>query len=265
LVESILFGSEKGAYTGAETAREGLVKQAEGGTLFLDEIGELPLLVQKSFLRVIEERKFLPVGAKREIAVDFRLISATNRDLEKMARKSQFRSDLLFRLHTHKIELPPLRSRKNDIKELAIIHLNRLCDDSDMETKGLSPEFIEFLKAYDWPGNVRELFNSLQDALSTADNEPILFPYHLPTYIRAKVARSAIPILSKPPDDSGSADALESFDQDNFPSIKDFRNRIDRRYLEKLMLFTNGRKKEACRLSGLSRTRLFELLKKHGL
>ena len=179
LVESILFGNEKGAFTGADRAREGLVKHADGGTLFLDEVGELPLLIQKSFLRVIQERQFLPVGAKAEIKVDFRLIAATNRDPDNMVRNNQFRSDLLYRLRTHSIELHPLRDRTSDIKELIFYHLNKLCESYGTETKGFSPEFFEVLMTYEWPGNVRELLNTLEEVLSVARHEPTLFPYHL--------------------------------------------------------------------------------------
>jgi len=265
LVESILFGNEKGAFTGADRAREGLVKQADEGTLFLDEVGELPFLVQKSFLRVIQERQFLPVGAKREIEVDFRLIAATNRDLDEMVRNDQFRSDLLFRLHIHKIEVPPLRARTADIKELAVYYLNKLCESYGTETKGFSPEFLEALKAYQWPGNVRELFNALEEVLSVARHEPTLFPHHLPTYIRAKLARTSLSASGGPKDDSPSVDILKDLAREDFPKIIDFRSTMERQYLQKLMQLTHGSKKEACRLSGLSRTRLFELLKKHNI
>jgi len=138
LVESMLFGHEKGAFTGAEKARVGLIKEADGGTLFLDEVGELPLIVQKDFLRVLQENRFRPLGSNKEIESDFRLVSATNRDLERMVESGQFRKDLFFRLQSVIIELPPLRNRPRDIKDLAIHYVVKLCERYGMETKGFS-------------------------------------------------------------------------------------------------------------------------------
>ncbi len=265
LVESILFGNIKGAFTGADRPKEGLVKQADGGTLFLDEVGELPFLIQKNFLRVIQERQFLPVGAKEEVKVDFRLIAATNRDLDEMARNDQFRSDLLFRIRTLRIELPRLRKRTADIKELVVYHANKLCEAWGTETKEFSADFFEALEAYDWPGNVRELLNALEEVLSVARHEPTLFPYHLPAYIRAKVARTSLSTSKRDKEDLSSSDTLRDLTGENFPKIKDFRSAMERQYLQKLTQLTHGSKKEACELSGLSRTRLFELLKKHDI
>jgi two-component system NtrC family response regulator len=265
LVESILFGNVKGVYTGASKTREGLVEQADEGTLFLDEVGELPFIVQKSFLRVIQERQILPIGGKKEIKVDFRLIAATNQNLDEMVQNNQFRSDLLFRLRAHKIELPPLRKRKTDIKELLFYYINKTCESHGAETKGFSPEFLEMLMAYEWPGNIRELFNTLEEVLSDALNEPTLFPYHVPTYIRANVARTSLNTSNKYKDKSPSVDIMKNFVYENFPTIKGFRNSMESQYLQKLIQLSDGRKKKACRLSGLSRTRLFELLKKHNI
>lgn len=265
LVESILFGHERGAFTGADKTKDGLIKQADGGTLFLDEVGELPLSTQKSFLRVIQERRLRPVGGKHEIDVDFRLISATNRNLDEMVRHGRFRSDLLFRLCALNIELPPLRERTGDIKDLAMYYTNKLCQIYSVERKEFSPEFLEHISVYEWPGNVRELFNSLEEVLSVARNEPTLFPHHLPSHIRAQIARTSVNAAVSHKDDSTSVYPLEDIDHQSFPKITDFRNDMERQYLEKLMSVASGSKKEACRLSGLSRTRLFELLKKHDI
>jgi two-component system NtrC family response regulator len=188
----MLFGHEKGAFTGAVQQYEGLIKQADGGTLFLDEVGELPLSVQKSFLRALQERRFRPLGGKQEIECDFRTIAATNRDLDAMVSQGQFRKDLLFRLRTFTIDLLPLRERPEDIKELSMYHMNKLCDRYQIATKGYSPDFFEVLAAYDWPGNVRELFNTLERALAAAQYEPTLFPNHLPTDVRIKAARASL-------------------------------------------------------------------------
>ena len=137
LVESILFGYEKGSFTGAEKSRDGLIEQAHGGTLFLDEVGELPLPMQSSFLRVIQEHSFRPVGYQKEIQSDFRLIVASNRDLEEMVRQGQFREDLLFRLRAFTIEMPPLRKRSQDTKELALYYTSKLCKQYGMAKKAI--------------------------------------------------------------------------------------------------------------------------------
>ena len=199
LVESVLFGHARGAFTGAETSEAGLIKQADGGTLFLDEIGELPLLIQKRFLRVIQEHRFRPVGGRHEIGSDFRLVAATNRNLEDMVREGRFREDLLFRLRTIVIDSPPLREIPEDIKKLTLFYMNDLCERFGMVAKRASPEFWEIVTAYPWPGNVRELIQALEKALISAKDEPMLFPKHLPTYIRIQVARSLYPEKSASP------------------------------------------------------------------
>jgi two-component system NtrC family response regulator len=154
LVESVLFGHEKGAFTGADKSSEGLVRQAGGGTLFLDEVGELPPTTQKSFLRVLQEHRFRPVGSKKELESDFRLVAATNRNMDKMAQEGHFRDDLLFRLKSFVIELPALRERSEDIRELARHHIDRFCEKYGLTPKGFSPEFLDTLKAHPWPGNI---------------------------------------------------------------------------------------------------------------
>jgi two-component system NtrC family response regulator len=267
LVESTLFGHVKGAYTGADAERDGLIKQADGGTLFLDEIGELPLAAQKSLLRVIQERRYRPVRGRRELPADFRLIAATNRDLEAQVKSGAFREDLLFRLRGMSLTTPPLRDRKEDLKPLCVYYMNKLCDIYAAESKGFAADFFEALAQYDWPGNVRELFHTLEEVLSAAGSEPTLYPQHLPVHIRAAMVRQA---LYQHPDNASittSGDGidleLEALDKENFLTITAFRERTERAYLEKLTRLTGGSRKEACRISGLSRTRLFELLKKY--
>jgi len=192
LVESTLFGHEKGSFTGAHKTHDGLVKQADGGTLFLDEVGELPMSVQRTFLRVLEEHRFRPVGSKREMESDFRLVAATNQDLDQMVLTGKFRQDLLFRLRSVTIALPPLRERMGDIKELAIYYMTKFCDRYGIGTKGFSPEFTEILNSYSWPGNVRELANTMENLLTTTDDDPVLFSKHLPTRIRVEVTRASV-------------------------------------------------------------------------
>jgi two-component system NtrC family response regulator len=269
LAESVLFGHRRGAFTGADRSHDGLVKQADGGSLFLDEVGELPLNLQKSFLRVLQERTFRPVGENRELKSDFRLIAATNRDLDRMADCDRFRRDLLFRLRTIILELPPLRERLEDVKEIVLQHVARICDKNRLETKGFSPEFFQVLQLYRWPGNVRELVNALESAVTVDPFNPVLFPKHLPSYIRTEVAR--LQSTSSPGNDAASelANNEAAGEVPKLPTLKMFRNQsmaeLELHYLQKLMAITAGNIKEACRISGLSRTRLYELMKQHNL
>jgi len=264
LVESTLFGHVRGAFTGADKPRDGLVRQADGGTLFLDEIGELSISIQKAFLRVLQERRFRPVGGGQEVSSDFRLVAATNRRLEDLTRTGGFREDLLFRLRTFVLELPPLRETKEDIKDLMLHYLVRFCELYGSPMKGYSPDFLEVLMAYDWPGNVRELIQALEKAVISAKDEPMLFAKHLPDHIRIQLARASV-LQKRPP--GASAEASPATD----PSLnlKDFREaemaRIEKDYLASLLRRTNGEVGEACRISGLSRSRLYTLLKKYGL
>ncbi len=265
LVEDILFGHEKGAFTGADRSTEGQILQAHGGALFLDEVGELPLNAQKAFLRVIQERRVRPVSGKRELEADFRLIAATNRDLDQEVRQGRFRSDLLFRLRAVTIELPPLRDRSDDLRDLAIYFASGLCEQYGMETKGFSSDFFQLLSEYNWPGNVRELINALEDALSAARHSPTLYPVHLPTHIRAKVVRNAVEASAEEDGDLIPNGLLDDMMSQGFPDMKDFKQEMERRYLQRLLRLSSGSKKQACELSGLSRTRLFELLKKYDI
>ncbi|MDY6854981.1 MAG: sigma-54 dependent transcriptional regulator [Thermodesulfobacteriota bacterium] len=263
LVESMLFGYEKGAFTGADRANEGLIMQSDGGTLFLDEVGELPLNVQKAFLRVIDEHSFRPLSCKREIKSDFRLVSATNRNLDEMVQRGKFRKDLLFRLRSLVIHLPPLREHTEDIKELTLHYIAKLCELYNIGIKGGSSDFFEVLEEYTWPGNVRELINTIERAIAVAQNEPTLFPKHLAKEIRIQVARA---LMNKKK--STKEDELGMVNESGkLSTMKDFReltvSDAEKKYLEKLMSLTKGNIKKACSMSGLSRPRLYALLKKY--
>jgi two-component system NtrC family response regulator len=265
LVESVLFGHARGAFTSAYTSQEGLVKQADKGTLFLDEIGELPLAIQKSFLRVIQEHRFRPVGGSQEVSSNFRLVAATNRNLESMVQQGQFREDLLFRLRTLVIELPPLKECLGDIRELTMHYMNKLCLRFEIKPKEFSPEFWTIASHYPWPGNVRELIQALEKALLASKEEPILYPKHLPTYIRIQVARSGFHKKSasnvKPETSTNVLSApstLKEFHQTTVATA-------EKQYFKDLMVFVAGNIDEACRISGLSRSRLYALLKKFRL
>jgi two-component system NtrC family response regulator len=227
-------------------------------------VGELSPSVQKSFLRVLQERRFRPVGGKEEIASDFRLIAASNRDLDDLVRRGQFREDLLFRLRTLTIELPPLRERLEDIEELVRHYISRLAEEHKVEPKDLSPEFMDVLTRYPWPGNVRELLHALERALVTAVHEPVLYPKHLPTHLRTQLARTSIRKKAAPATAQGRGGGSPSFltlQQVREAALAD----AERQYLKDLIEHTGGEIQQACHTSGLSRSRLYSLLKKYGI
>ncbi|MBW2605023.1 MAG: sigma-54-dependent Fis family transcriptional regulator [Deltaproteobacteria bacterium] len=275
LIESILFGHVKGAFTGADKDQVGLVKQADGGTLFLDEVGELPLSIQKTFLRTLQEKKFRPVGSSREIKSDFRLISATNQDLDAMVKEGRFRKDLLFRLRTFNIDLPPLRKRPEDVKELTRHFIFRICEHHRIKIKGFAPEFLALLAAYHWPGNVRELINTLEKAIISDPENPTLYPMHLPAGIRIRHAQAAVARKRRQNNSDVTAEVkseprlyFSGLIESNLP-MQEFREKIigesEMRYLRHLMDVTQHNVRKACRISGLSSSRLYTLLRKYGI
>ncbi len=253
LVESIIFGHEKGAFTGADNAKAGLIKQADKGTLFLDEIGELSPKIQKKFLRVLEYKKFRAIGGETELESDFRLISATNRDLDEMVEKGEFRKDLLFRLRVFTIRLPALREHREDILEISKYHLKRLCQREKIPQKELSTDVIDIMMQYNWPGNVRELINALETAIVNSKYESTIYPKHLPQHIRSYVLRKNI-----------GMDNLKKL-----PPYKQYKKNIiydaTKRYLIDLISQSGGDLQKACNISGLSKSRLYELLRLHNI
>ncbi|UJX40215.1 sigma-54 dependent transcriptional regulator [Desulfovibrio sp. JY] len=267
LVESTLFGHRKGAFTGADADRVGLVQLADAGTLFLDEVGEMPMSLQKTFLRVLHEKTFRAVGAVTESKSDFRLIAATNRDLEAMVDTGQFRRDLYFRLKTIGLALPPLRERPEDIKALTLSFVDGLCAEYTLPPKGFDAEFLAMLEAYDWPGNVRELRNVLERAFLASGREKTLYSMHLPRDLRIKVTKSSLEkgrqALERPLPESAAPSAAAA--PSSRQSLKDFKEAMERRYLEGL-LRENGRDVAAMiAISGLSRSHFYALLKKNNL
>lgn len=258
LVESTLFGHKKGAFTGADRDYTGLIEQADRGTLFLDEIGELDLGIQKKFLRVLQEKRFRPVGSKNEIASDFRLICATHRNIPDMVEKNLFRPDLYFRIKSLPIALPPLRTRTEDIPPLVHHHRDRNCHLGGDRSHSMSPEFMEALQAYDWPGNVRELFNTIENIHSRALDEPMLFPKHLPVHIRAQGFRHQL----KQADIDRPTDTLPQ--NAYLKPMKTFLDEMRCQYITELMNITRRDIAAACRISQLSRGHIYELLKKYG-
>jgi two-component system, NtrC family, response regulator len=263
LVESILFGHERGAFTGADKTKEGLVRLADGGTLFLDEAGELPLSLQKAFLRVLQEHRVRPLGSGEEYESNFRLIAATNRDLDRMVEEGTFRKDLLFRLRAFELEVLPLRKRQQDIKSLAIHHVMKICERYGGITKAISPEFFSALAQYDWPGNVRELVLTLESAIVASDGEPVLFPHHLPVSHRVRLAQSLLQ-RSAP---TAPAEHTPIKPKEAFPTHRAFREDVfasaEKQYLRELLRLSEDNIAQACSLSGISRPRLYALMNKY--
>ncbi len=267
LAESTLFGHRKGAFTGAHNDHVGLVQQADKGTLFLDEVGELPLGLQKKFLRVLQEKQFRPVGGHEELKSDFRLLAATNRNLDTMVQNSEFREDLLYRLGSIQINIPPLRDRISDIEELTYFYTSKICKPMGLKPKQIHSDFLEILRAYDWPGNVRELANILEQAISSAMEDPVLYRKHLPNELRISLTRRNV----NKEDINGSnfRKDMPFFNLDDAPDWKTFRQRIleeaEEEYFNRLISLTNGDRKKIESISGLGHSRVYGLLKKHGL
>jgi DNA-binding NtrC family response regulator len=210
LLESELFGHEKGAFTSAVARRRGKFEQAHGGTLFLDEIGDMPLPTQAKILRALQERSFQRVGGDEKIAVDVRVICATHRNLEEAVEKGQFRKDLYYRINALVIEIPPLRERPSDIPELARHFLARSNRSEKRQVHGFSAAALEALCAHTWPGNVRELQHAVHRAVLVCDGDEIL-PEHLPPAVtRGRAAEAAPPT---PSDQEGLIEAVERLER----------------------------------------------------
>ncbi|MBF0498853.1 MAG: sigma-54-dependent Fis family transcriptional regulator [Candidatus Riflebacteria bacterium] len=216
LFESELFGHIKGSFTGADRDRIGRFEEASGGTLFLDEVGDMPLSQQAKLLRVLQCGEIHPVGASRPRRVDTRVVTATNRDLEKLVQESRFREDLYFRLSLFVITIPPLRERRDDIIALARIFTNRFAGEQGLTPQPfLTPETEAKLRDYSWPGNIRELENAIHYAVTMAENEEVT-PFHLPDAVR--LGRSPFHITA----DQSSTPAIT----DNPPEIRNENNAV---------------------------------------
>jgi two-component system response regulator GlrR len=239
LLESSLFGHEKGAFSGAIRSAKGLFLQADQGTIFLDEIGDMPLSIQAKVLRVLQERNFYPVGSERLTDVDVRIIVATNKNLEEQVRQGLFREDLYYRIHVIPIDLPPLRERKEDIPPLVEHFLRKFSERARKEIKGLTPEAMQKLMLYDWPGNVRELENIIEYAVAMSDKDFITEDLILRT--RGVVTQAPV------------------------QPLKEARDAFEKSYLIYLLEVSKGKVSEAARLAGKYRADFYILLKKHNL
>jgi nitrogen regulation protein NR(I) len=263
LLESELFGYEKGAFTGAAHRRVGKIEQAHGGTVFLDEIGDMPFGIQSKILRLLQEKRIERLGGRETIAVDVRIIAATNRDLETALQQDRFREDLYYRLKVVTIPLPPLRNRPEDISLLAEYFLARFTAELDMDNPGITPEALEALKGHVWPGNVRELANALQKALIFNRGAPIQ-PREM---VQAVGAKASCDLSSL-----GQADQLlrqwaretlaASSDSNKFDTLTDHFASI---LVGEALTITRGNRSQAARLLGLSRPTLHSKIEKYRL
>jgi two-component system, NtrC family, response regulator HydG len=253
LLESELFGHEKGAFTGAGAVKQGLIETAHRGTLFLDELGELSSSLQAKFLRAIQERQIRRVGGTRQIDVDIRVVCATNRDLRALVKGGEFREDLYYRLNVIDIALPPLRERQGDIELLAMSFLAKFARGDAAVLRGFEPEAMAALEMYAWPGNVRELHNVIERACALAEGEMITLA-DLPAHLR-----TVTPVAEHPSSDE-SAGKL---------TLKEAKGRwvseLEAAYVAELLRREGGNVSQAARKAGVDRKTLHRLLNKHNL
>jgi DNA-binding NtrC family response regulator len=252
LLESELFGHEKGAFTGAVKTKPGLIEVAHRGTLFLDEIAELPASLQVKLLRALQEREIRRVGGTRQIEVDVRLVSATNRNLRETVAQGQFRKELYYRVNVIAIDLPPLRERKGDITLLAHTFLKKFGKGRETPLKGFEPEAMRILEAYPWPGNVRELQNVIERACALADGETIT-PRDLPEHLRAPL-QTAPPL----PAPAGTELPLKN-------AKAEWLKQMEATYLTDLLRRHEGNVSQAARAAGIDRKTFHRLINKYGL
>jgi DNA-binding NtrC family response regulator len=247
LIESELFGYEKGAFTGAMKTKQGLFQSANTGTIFLDEIGELPLELQAKLLRVLQEKEVRPVGSNDKVKVDVRIIAATNRDLEASYRAGTFRKDLYFRLNVVTVHLPALRERKSDMVALVRSFLARYAPEENVQ---VTPAAMHSLFQYDWPGNVRELENCIERAIALGNHKTIDVQ-DLPAAIR--MAGPALPVSAEAPAAAAPAATPNSTDLED----------IERQTIERVFQQVGGDKALAGKMLGISRATLYRKLKRY--
>ncbi|MCM3766699.1 sigma-54-dependent Fis family transcriptional regulator [Neobacillus niacini] len=260
LLESELFGYEDGAFTGAKKGgKKGQFELASGGTLFLDEIGDMPLSMQSKLLRVLQEKEVVRVGGHKSVAVDVRIIAATHRNLEKMVEKGEFRQDLYYRLNVIKIDIPPLRSRKEDIPAVAKRLLKKLEARFYRNGLELSSEVTERLMQHSWPGNIRELENVLERSINVLDGQTVRLT-HLPLYLRDL----------DPKDRQQSEAAINSNDYSTYRAatepvivkpLKDTVAQAEKQAIQHALLVANGNKQEAAKLLEIGKTSLYDKCK----
>jgi transcriptional regulator with PAS, ATPase and Fis domain len=271
LLESELFGHEKGAFTGAAAAKPGLLESADGGTVFLDEIGELPMPVQVKLLRVLEERKVLRVGALKPRDIDVRFVAATNRDIEAEVAAGTFRHDLYYRLAGISLIIPPLRDRGDEIEPLTELFLHTTCRNSVPVPPRMSAEALEILTDYSWPGNIRELRNVIERAVLLSVDEGEILPEHLPLE-KMRATFAATPSAPAPAHDwastGGSSPPANAGHTPALPEAGWWHEDAEQRERQRIVAAleaTNGNQTKAAELLGISRRTLLHRLDQYGL
>jgi len=261
LLESELFGHVRGAFTSAHRDKPGLLEVAEGGTLFLDEVGDAPPSVQAKLLRVLQERRFMPLGAVTERSCDVRIIAATNRDLEAEVTEGRFREDLYYRLHVVPIRMPPLRERREDIPLLADLFLARAARQRGSAHPRILPDAMRLLSRHPWPGNVRELANVMTGAALLAQGGRV----------GERDVSAVLPELSLVPATPAAASRVATLatgvlvDEGALPCMRDARELFDRAYLEEALRRSRGNVTSAAKLAERNRTDFHDLLRRHGI
>lgn len=254
LLESELFGHERGAFTGAVRSTKGLFTQANEGTLFLDEIGDMPLSIQVKLLRALEERQFYPVGSEKPVSVDVRVVVATKKDLIEEVKKGQFREDLFYRIHVIPVILPPLKDRAEDIPYLVEHLLKKICQQMKKPVKGLTPKAMQKLMQHDWPGNVRELENTLEYAITMTQRDVVTDDLVLQTKVSTSVPTTEEALQSQ---------LLPT--PESFKTLKEARAEFEKAYLIRLLQMCDGKATRAAEIAGKYRADFYDLLKKHDI
>lgn len=257
LIDSELFGHERGAFTGAVASHKGLFEAAHGGVLFLDEIGDVPLQTQVKLLRALQEGEIRPVGSTKSRKVDVRVVAATNVDLERAMREGTFREDLFYRISTFRLELPPLRSRRDDIPLIAQHLLDKFARRSNAKVTRFSDGALSRLVGYHWPGNVRELNNAIEHGATLCRGDTIE-EAHLPSFVTTTGAQNGTR--------SAGATAVGSVSSSSYTEARNqLLEEFEQRYLTDLLQLTEGNLSEASRRSGIDRSNLRRMLKRHNL
>lgn len=257
LLDDELFGHVKGAFTGAQTAREGRFERADKGSLFLDEIGDMTLPLQSKLLRVLQEREFEKIGSSKPIKVDVRVIAATSANIDEMIQKGTFRADLYYRLNVINLKVPPLRDRVEDIPPIAQHLLSRFCDSAGLPKKAISDDAFQALCMYRWPGNVRQLQNAMERAAAFTGSAPEIHLTDLPEEVRSGSPSGITPILS--PEYLRQNEATIPDEGLNFDAIV---SNIERDLLLQSLEKAGGNKMRAAKLLNMKRTTFIEKLKR---
>lgn len=276
LFESELFGHEKGSFTGADQRKIGKFQYAEGGTLFLDEVGDMPQLMQVKLLRVLQEKVFSPIGSNREIETNIRIIAATNRPLEEMIKKGDFREDLYYRLNVMPIFLPPLHERRDDIEQLVDLFIQKFNKAQSKKIQGVSPDALSVLKKYEWPGNIRELENIIEHAFILEETTQVQLS-SLPEKILESVGINldTLPkVKVQPPDlvkeeDKESSQETENSDLIRIPEgdldFNKHKEAFEKEFIIKALKMFNGRINQTALHANIPKKTLLRKIEKYGI